>query len=387
MTPPNPTSSRGESDTMKKYFQFDNIFFWLITALIGFGVLVFLSASFSAFSNAHEFRGLLFNQLVLGLCGGILLWLIALRIPLEKLKKYALWLYGLGVITLLLVFIPHIGFSHGGASRWLSLGPLSFQPVEFAKYTTIIYLAAWLSTIKQNIKNISQGLVPFLLILGAIGGLLLMQPDTDSFLIIAVTSVVLYFLSGAKWRDVGIMILVGVIALGGLFAVHPYLMSRVKVFIHPERDSLGTSYQVQQQLIAIGSGKITGRGFGQGIEKFKYLPEPLGDSVYSVIGEEFGFIGCVIVILLYLLVYFRGMMIANRTKDSFGKLLVVGIVSIIVLQSLLNIASATAVFPLGGLPLMFISHGGTALAFAIGAIGLVLNVSRENPKKHISAEA
>ena len=361
---------------MKKYFQFDNLFFWLIVSLIGAGVLVFLSASFSAFSDPHEFYGLLFNQLVLGLCGGIVLWFVALRIPLEKVKKYSMYLYGVGVAVLVLVFIPHIGFSHGGASRWLSLGPLSFQPVELAKYTTIIYLAAWLSSIKQNVKNISQGLIPFLIILGIIGGLLLMQPDTDSFLIIAVTSLMMYFLAGARWRDIGIMLLVGVIALGGLFAVHPYLMNRVKVFIDPSQDSLGTSYQVQQQLIAIGSGKVTGRGFGQGIEKFKYLPEPLGDSVYSVIGEEFGFIGCVILIFLYMLVYFRGMMIANKSKDSFGKLLVTGIVSIIVLQSFLNIASATAVFPLGGLPLMFISHGGTALAFAIGSTGLVLNVSR-----------
>jgi cell division protein FtsW len=365
---------------MKKYFQFDNVFFWLIVSLVGVGVLVFLSASFSAFSDPHEFYGLLFNQLVLGLCGGIVVWFIALRVPLAAVKKYALWVYGFGVLTLMLVFVPHLGFAHGGASRWLSLGPLSFQPVEFAKYATIIYLAAWLSSIKQNVKNISQGLVPFLIILGAVGALLLLQPDTDSFLIIAITSLMMYFVSGAKWRDIGIMLLVGVVALGGLFLVHPYLMSRVKVYLHPDRNSLSTSYQVQQQLIAIGSGKIVGRGFGQGIEKFKYLPEPLGDSVYSVIGEEFGFVGCVILIFLYLLVYFRGMMIANRSKDAFGKLLVLGIVSIIVLQSFLNIASATAVFPLGGLPLMFISHGGTALAFAIGATGLVLNVSRGQTK-------
>ena len=174
------------------------------------------------------------------------------------------------------------------------------------------------------------------------------------------------------------MLAVGIIAGGGLLAMRPYLLSRIKSFIDPSRDALGSSYQVQQQLIAIGSGKITGRGFGQSIQKFQYLPEPLGDSIFSVAGEEFGFLGLVVIILVYVMFFFRGILIANRTKDSFGKLLVIGIVGLIVFQSFLNIASATAVFPLGGLPLIFISHGGTALAFAIGAVGIVLNISREN---------
>jgi cell division protein FtsW len=172
------------------------------------------------------------------------------------------------------------------------------------------------------------------------------------------------------------MILVGIIAGSGLVMMRPYLLDRIKVFIDPTHDALGSSYQVQQQLIAIGSGGMGGRGFGQSIQKFKYLPEPLGDSVFAVVGEEFGFIGSVVIIIIYLLFFLRGMMIASRTKDSFGRLLVLGIICLTVFQSFLNIASAVAVFPLGGLPLIFISHGGTALAFALASIGLVLNVSR-----------
>ena len=366
---------------MKKYFAFDNILFTFTLTLIVIGIFVFLSASFSAFGNAREFEGLIFNQLGLGLCGGMVLALVMLRIPYEHLKKYAIWLYGLGIVLLVLVFAPHIGFSHGGASRWLSLGPLSFQPVEFAKYATVVYVAAWLSAVKQNITSMSQGLLPFCIIVGVVGVLLIAQPDTDSFLIILITCLMMYLLAGARWRDIGIMFLIGIVAGAGLIAMRPYLLSRIKSFIDPSRDALGASYQVQQQLIAVGSGKITGRGFGQGIQKFKYLPEPLGDSIFSVVGEEFGFIGSVVIILIYLLFFFRGMLVATRTKDLFGKYLVVGIVGIIVFQSFLNIASAIAVFPLGGLPLMFISHGGTALAFAIGAMGIVLNVSKDQVKK------
>lgn len=361
---------------MKKLFSFDKIFFWITVALLGCGLLVFLSASFSAFSDSEKFRGILFGQLVLGFGGGAILFLTALYLPLEFLKKYSLWFYGFGVVLLALVFAPHIGFSHGGATRWLNLGPLSFQPVEFAKYTTIVYLAAWLAVIKTRIQSLSQGLIPFGVMLGIIGILLLLQPDTDSFLIIAVSGLVMYFLAGAKWRDLAIMGGVAVILFGGLIAMRPYLLDRIQVFLHPAQDALGSSYQVQQQLIAIGSGKVMGRGFGQGIQKFKYLPEPLGDSIFAVVGEEFGFVGSIILVLLYVMFFFRGMWIAARTRDVFGKLLVVGIVCLIVFQSFLNIASAIAVFPLGGLPLIFVSHGGTALAFALGAVGLVLNVSR-----------
>lgn len=361
---------------MKKYQHVDKIFFWLAVVLVVLGLFVFLSASFSAFSNFDKFKGILFNQIVLGLMGGIVLFIGTFHVPLEYFKKYAIWLYLLGLVCLGLVFVPHIGVAHGGAHRWISILGFSFQPVEFAKYATIIYVAAWLSFAKQRIQSISQGLLPFGIIVGGVGLLLLAQPDTDSFLIILLASLVMYFVSGAKWRDIGIMVLVGIVAAGGLLVMRPYLLSRVKVFLDPSRDALGTSYQVQQQLIAVGSGKITGRGFGQSIQKFKYLPEPLGDSIFSVVGEEFGFIGTVIIIIIYLLFFLRGMMISMRAKDAFAKLLALGIVCLIVFQSYLNIASSIAVFPLGGLPLIFMSHGGTALAFALASVGIVLSISR-----------
>lgn len=371
---------------MKKFLsiftQVDKIFLWIAALLVVVGLFVFLSASFSAFGNIEKFKGILFNQLILGLLGGLVLMVITIRIPLEYYKKYSLWLYVLGVVCLLLVFIPGVGITYGGAKRWVSVLGFSFQPVELAKYVTIIYIAAWLAYAKQRIQTITQGLIPFMVMIGIVGVLLLLQPDTDSFLIIAVAATTMYFVSGARWRDIGIMLLAGIIAGGALIAMRPYLLSRIQVFLDPSRDALGSSYQVQQQLIAVGSGQLTGRGFGQSIQKFKYLPEPLGDSIFSVVGEEFGFIGSLVIIIMYLLFFLRGIMIAMRVKDLFAKLLVVGIICLIVFQSYLNIASNIAVFPLGGLPLIFMSHGGTALAFALAAVGIVLGISRtaQSPK-------
>lgn len=361
----------------KKYFQFDKTLFVITATLVVFGLFVFLSASFSAFGDIEKFKGILFNQLVLGFGGGIILFLGMLTIPDTVIKKYSLAMYIVGIVLLLMVFIPGLGFSHGGARRWLSLGPLSFQPVEFVKYATIIYVSAWLASLKSRINNLTEGLIPLGIILGIIGGLLLLQPDTDSFLIIGSVAMFLYFLAGARWRDVAIVAGVAIIGIGVLIATRPYIMNRVKVFLDPTQDVLGSSYQSRQQLIAIGSGGFSGRGFGQSIQKFKYLPEPLGDSIYSVVGEEFGFLGSLFLVILYTLFFFRGIWVATRVKDPFLRFSIIGIVCIIVFQSFYNIASSVGILPLGGTPLIFVSHGGTALAFSLGAMGLVLNMSRK----------
>lgn len=362
---------------MKKLFAFDKTLFWLMITLVVVGLFVFLSASFSIYGDANKFKSVLFNHLVLGLGGGTILFLIMLRIPYESLKKYSWAVYGLGLVLLLLVFIPGVGFEHGGARRWISILGFSFQPVEFMKYAFVIYLAAWLSVSRKKIHNLTTGLIPLCILIGLVGGILLLQPDTDNFLIIAAVGIMMYFLAGAKWRDLGIIILIGIIGLGGLVMARPYLLSRVQVYFNPSHDSLGASYQVQQQLIAVGSGKLTGRGFGQSVQKFRYLPEPMSDSIFAVVGEETGFLGSLFTIIVYFLFFLRGFWVASRVSDMFGKFVIIGIISIIVFQSFFNIGSAIAVFPMGGLPLIFMSHGGTALALALGAMGLVLNISRK----------
>ena len=323
-----------------------------------------------------KFRSILFNQLVLGFLGGLAGIVAMMHISYRELRPWGYIIGIFGIFITALVFIPGLGFSHGGATRWLNLGPLSFQPVELLKYCIVIAYAAWLSVHYKRISEYKYGLIPLLILLGITGAVLLAQPDTDNFMIIVLACIGMYFISGARYRDIGIIILLGAVGVVGIIMMRPYVLERIKVFINPAHDPLGSSYQVQQQLIALGSGKITGRGFGQGIQKFKYLPEPLGDSIYSVAGEEWGFVGSVVIIILYLAFMLRGIRISMKTPDMFGRLIVFGIMVVIVGQSFLHIASSIAVFPLSGLPLVFISHGGTALALSLCAIGLIFNISR-----------
>lgn len=360
-----------------KTFSIDKVFLIIVGILVGSGLLFFLSASLSLLgSHTGELSRILMSQILLGLVGGVIGGYIMTKIPLKYVKQYALPAAICSILLTALVLVPGVGVRAGGAARWLDLGFISFQPVEILKYTIVIYYAAWLAYADNKEKTIWYTLVPLLLILGIVGGILLAQPDTDNFMIIAITCIIMYFVSGAQWKHILLLLLAGLMVGGVLIMTRPYILDRLTTFLDPTHDPLGSSYQVQQALIAVGSGNITGRGFGQSIQKFKYLPEPLSDSIYAVMAEEFGFVGALGLVVLYLLFGLRGYVIAIKTHDIFHSLIVVGIISLILFQSLLNIASTIALFPLSGLPLVFVSHGGTALFFACVAIGLVLNISQ-----------
>lgn len=276
-----------------------------------------------------------------------------------------------------LVFVPGIGFSSGGATRWLSFGPLpSFQPVELLKLGFVIYFAAWISGVRQKIKSFQFGLLPLVMIIGVISVILLAQPDTGSLLIIIVAGLAMFITAGGRWRDVLVVGLIGIVLLAGLVYTRPYILDRLKTFVNPGADLQGSSYQLNQSLIAIGSGQLFGRGFGQSVQKFNYLPEPIGDSIFAVAAEEWGFVGSTVLIFLFLAFALRGLKIAAGAKDMFGGLLATGIVILITVQSLVNIASMLGVFPLTGMPLLFVSHGGTALFFAMAEAGIILNISK-----------
>jgi cell division protein FtsW len=240
----------------------------------------------------------------------------------------------------------------------------------------VIYFAAWLSWAKNKVQDFRCGILPFGIMIAIIAGVLLKQPDTKSLILITVTGISMLFLSGVPWKYL-LGIGIGLVFLfGTLVYFTPYLQDRVKTFINPSQDSQGSSYQIQQSLIALGSGGVFGRGFGQSVQKFSYLPEPQGDSIFAVIGEELGFVGAVISIFLYILFVMRGFRIANRSPDSFSGLLVYGIVILITVQSFMHIASIVGVFPLTGVPLVFMSQGGTSLMVYLIAIGIILNVSK-----------
>jgi len=355
----------------------DTVLLAIIGLLVAGGFLIFSSASLGLMARAGaSFSSVAFNQFVFGVLGGGIILLIVSNIYYRQWRKYAFYLFILSLLATLAVFIPGLGMSHQGATRWLDLGITTIQPSEFLKIGMVVYLATWLSGVHNNISSFKYGLLPFAGIIGAVGAVMLLQPDTDTFLIMSFAGMAMYMTAGARWRDIGLIVVSGVLVLAVVALVRPYVMDRLTTFMHPEADPLGSGYQIQQSLIAVGSGGVTGRGFGQSIQKFEYLPEPIGDSIFAVYAEEFGFIGSFILILGLVSLTLRGYKTATEAEDIFGTLLVVGFMTIIIAQAFLNIAAMVALAPLSGLPLPFISHGGTALMATLASLGIVLNVSK-----------
>jgi cell division protein FtsW len=341
------------------------------------GFLIFSSASLGLLArNGASFSSVALSQILFGIVGGSIALFIASNLHYRWWRQYAFYICIASVILTLCVFIPGLGMEHGGARRWIEIGGFSLQPAEVLKICFIIYMATWLSGMKQQLSDFMHGTLPFLLILGGAGIPLLLQPDTDSYLIMATASVAMFIVAGGRIRDVVIMGITGILLIVILAFTRPYIKDRIETFINPTLDPQGSGYQIKQSLIAVGSGGIIGRGFGQSIQKFEYLPEPIGDSIFAVYAEEFGFVGSVLLLAIFLGFALRGYRIATHAPDLFGMLLVVGIITLIISQTFLNIAAMLAIMPLSGLTLPFISHGGTSLLLTLFAIGIVLNISK-----------
>lgn len=360
----------------------DKIFLALTIILSILGFFIFASASLGLRArDAAAFSSIAFNQGFLGLFLGTVFLLLIARVPYRFFYKYSLPIFILALIATLLVFVPGIGTEFGGARRWLIIGPVSFQPAEFLKIAFVLYFASTLMKTREHINSFKEGMIPLIIILGVTGAILLAQPNTSSFAVIFIAAVAMFVVSGAKWRYV---FSAGAFALAGLALLvfmRPYVRERITTFFDPSADALGSSYQIQQSLIAVGSGKIFGRGFGQSIQKFGLLPEPIGDSIFAVAAEEFGFVGSIILVTLFLVFAYRGLRIAIRAPDLFGGLVATGLVIMITSQSFLNISAMLGIVPLTGTTLLFVSHGGTALLFALIEVGILLNISSYQSKK------
>jgi cell division protein FtsW len=355
----------------------DRFFLIIVSLLIIIGLAMFISASLGILNrSAGTFYSVLFSQLVLGFGFGFLGMYFALKIDYKFWRNYSFYIFLGSILLTAAVFIPSLGWSHLGAERWIQLGSLRFQPVEFLKFGFVIYFAAWLSWAKNRVQDFKFGILPLIILLAIIALILFHQPDTKSFILIAITGMCMLFISGVSMKWITLLGVGALIVLGALVYFTPYLQDRIKTFIDPSQDPQGSSYQIQQSLIAIGSGGIFGRGYGQSIQKFSYLPEPQGDSIFAVVGEELGLVGSVAIIIFYLLFVLRGLRIANNSPDLFSRLLVSGIVILVVAQSFMNIASSIGVFPLTGVPLVFISQGGTSLMIDLIAIGIVFQISK-----------
>ncbi|MDP2650083.1 MAG: putative lipid II flippase FtsW [bacterium] len=349
----------------------------IIGLLVVAGFFVFSSASLGLLAGeGARFSSVAFSQLVLGIgLGGILLFVLS-RVHYRIWKQYSLYAYIGSALLTLAVFIPFLGFSAHSATRWLAIGPLTLQPAEVLKIGVVLYMAAYLANARARLSNMVSGLLAVMLILAAPAAILLLQPDTSTVLVIAAAACGMFFAAGAPWRDIAIIAVVGAIALGALVMTRPYILDRVTTFLDPQADRLDSGYQLRQSLIAVGSGKMFGRGFGQSVQKFGYLPEPTGDSIFAVAAEEFGFVGALAIIGLYIAFVFRAFWIAVRAPDYFGALVVIGITLLVATQAFINIGSMLGVMPLTGLPLPLISHGGTAMLVTLAAMGIVLNISR-----------
>ncbi|MFC1653937.1 putative lipid II flippase FtsW [Patescibacteria group bacterium] len=346
----------------------DYIFILLILVLTVFGLVMVFDASviegYQEFQDKFHFLKLQSIWAAIGFIG----LLIASIVPFKLYEKLAQPIFLFALVLLIAVLIPGIGIKAQGARRWINLGFTVFQPSELTKLAVIIYLSSWLSK--------HQRFAPFLFITGTILGLIMLQPDLGTAIIIGSIAFVLFFVSGGSIKHI-LFGGIGAAALALILIVSsPYRMNRLKTFLDPSSDPLGTSYHIRQVLIALGSGGLTGQGIGKSRQKYQYLPEASTDSIFAIIAEETGFVGGVFVIGMLVYLVNRGLKIASRAPDEFSQLLVSGIITWVGVQSLINLAAMVALVPLTGVPLPLISYGGSSLTTILIALGIIANVSR-----------
>jgi cell division protein FtsW len=355
----------------------DTPFLLVLCALVAFGLLIFTSAALGLLArDGAPFSSVAVSQLLLGLVGGSVACFVISRLDYRAWRPYTPYFFAFAIFLTLLTFVPHIGLSLKGASRWINLGPVSFQPEEILKLATVAMLAAWYAARMKAVRTLQGGIVPLLCIAGPAALILLAQPNTAGVVMIGAAAVSVLFAAGGRMLHLGALALIGAIAISGAALTYPHVAERIETFFNQSQDPHGAGWQIQQSLIAVGSGGFTGKGLGQSIQKFSYLPEPVGDSIFAVAGEEFGFLGSLVLVGLFVGLGMLGLRIAARAPDPFGGLLVVGLVVLMVGQSFFNIASTLGLVPLVGVPLIFVSHGGTALAMALAEAGVILSVSR-----------
>jgi cell division protein FtsW len=346
-------------------------------ALVIFGLVLLFSASLVA-GYMRSGNSLYFlNHQLLGLALGLPAFIICSRIDYHIWRKYAFYFLLISIGLLLLVFIPGLSANYGKAHNWINIFGFSLQPSEFVKLSFLLYLAAWLEVKQNKLEDFYHGIAPFVVVLGIIGVLMLLQPDLGTLSIIFASSVMVYFVAGGKWRHILIALVLAAACFLILVNVKSNKMDRIECYKHPEISADDKCYQTNQALIAIGSGGFWGRGLGESRQKFMYLPEVWSDSIFAVVAEELGFIGSVILLSLYFYLFYRGWAIAQKAPDLYGRILAAGIVSWIIIQTILNVGGTMNFIPMTGVPLPFVSSGGSSLLSIMAAVGILLNISRQ----------
>jgi len=346
------------------------------TALIAIGTVMIYSASsvfaYEVYGDSAYYlkRHILF--MLVGLVGTIL----CMSIDYGKFRKFIKPFLFFSILLLFAVFIPGIGRAAGGARRWISLGPLNFQPSEIAKMALVFYAADLLARKQSEIRNFVYGLLPLVLVLGLCVLLILAEPDLGTAVALASMIIIMAFIAGVDIRQLFLIIVPGIVAVAGLIIMKPYRRMRMTAFLNPWADPKGAGYQIIQSRIALGTGGLFGVGLAHSKQKLFYLPEAHTDFIFSIIGEELGLIGTLSIISLFVVFIWLGFKIAYSARDLFGQFLAFGLVTMIALQAIINIAAITGSIPTKGLPLPFISYGGTSLVYSMVSVGILLNIAR-----------
>lgn len=355
----------------------DGMLLTVLLLLLMSGILILFSATY--YQALHKGDALLeVKRQLIGIGLGTILLLVTSRIPYTFWRTPTVVVAGLvgSLVLLVLVIIPGIGVYLNGSRRWLNIAGLSFQPSELAKIASVLYLASTLSYRGKQLERLFTGVLPLLVVPGIFFLLILEQPNLSTAGSIMIAAVLMLLISGVKWRHLSLLGICG-LCVGAVYAwIEPYRRERLLSFRDPFAQMSDEGYQLAQSLIAIGSGGLFGRGLGQGRQKFSYLPYPESDFIFAIVGEDFGLLGCTVVILLFVAFAFAGMRIAVNCPDRYGSLLAAGLTAMITLQAALNIAVVIGAMPTTGLPLPFFSAGGTSVSLLMASVGIILNVSR-----------
>jgi cell division protein FtsW len=331
----------------------------------------------------NYFRNQLINVIV-----GLFAWGFASSLYFKVWRKYAVGLVVVAILGLIALMVPHLSFTSNGATRWLRLGPLSFQPAELLKLALVVYLAAWFERRQDRLGSWGEGVMPFILMVVLTCVVVaVLQRDLGTTLVLGLSALGMFYIAGVRLKHFAAL-LAGAVALGTLAIVaFPHRLSRFTEFLHPGRDASGSGYHITQALIGIGSGGLFGVGLGKSIQIYGYLPEAPNDSIFAVIGEEFGLIGSVIIIGLFGLLVYRGLEVARKAPDSFSRLVATGLTLLFLFQAFINIAAMLSLVPLTGIPLPFVSYGGSSLVIMMLAAGLLFNISKYTVKEEVYADS
>lgn len=352
---------------------------WLLAAvagLLGLGVVMVLNVSYFQAGVRYHDPYLFFRKHLLSVLAGVGMMLLVSRIRLELLERWAAVMLPLCMVALLLVLTPGIGVERGGARRWIAFGGFSLQPSEFVKLGVVLFLARWISQHRERMGSFLNGILPALAAVGVCCALIMGQPDFGTTVILGTLALLMLYVGGARPLHIGGLVALGVVGMVAAVQVAPYRMRRLLAFLDPFEHARDGAYQLVQSLIAVGSGGVAGVGLGQSKQKMAFLPEAHTDFIFALVGEELGLIGALVVLALFAVVAVRGFRVAARHPDSFASLLAFGLTAVLILSAVVNIGVVLGLLPTKGLPLPFLSYGGSAIMVTMIEVGVLASLSR-----------